>query len=431
MGRNLCVLLLPTLTAAQNLIWLETPPLWESKAFSISADGHIVVGQLLTPDHERVAYYWVNTTGRFFPELGRRQSTARWISANGNTIVGWLRDEHGYPAAFRLTPTSAELLGALGPDGSAATASSADGSVVVGWTSVPGSARHAFRWTQETGMVDLGALGGAGSLAAAVSADGRVVVGQAHSEIGEWRAFRWVDGTMQNLGTLGGTWAEAFGVSADGSVVVGWAEHPTGAMSAFRWKDGEGIRDLGTLGGAQSKALAVSADGSLVVGWSDTPEGTRRAFRWAESTGMEDLTEVYRALLPDGSELREARAITPDGRFIVGWGYRKATGRLEAYLLDTQRTGSSVQGSPCSEAALSIEPQPVEGNGMVRYTVPEAAVVRLELYDALGCHRAVLFEGWQPAGEHTQPLPALRAGLYLCRLQLGQRILTAPIIALR
>jgi probable HAF family extracellular repeat protein len=280
-------------------------------------------------------------------------------------------------------------------------------------------------------MIDLGTLGGAESSAAAVSADGRVIVGQAHSEIGEWRAVRWIDGTMQDLGTLGGTWAEAFGVSADGSVVVGWAEHPSGAMSDFRGKEGEGMEDLGTLGGAQSKALAVSADGSLVVGWSDTPYGTRRAFRWAESTGMEDLTEVYRRLLPDGSELREARAITPDGRFIVGWGYHAATGRLQAYLLDTQRTGSSVQDSPCSAAALSIEPQPVEENGVARYILPEAAVVRVELYDAFGRRKAVLFEGWKPAGEYTQPLPLLQAGLYLCRLQLGQRILTAPIIVLR
>ncbi len=70
MGRNLCILLLPTLAVAQNLIWLETPPAWESKALSISADGRTVVGQLLSSSYARVAYSWVNTTGRFFPELG-------------------------------------------------------------------------------------------------------------------------------------------------------------------------------------------------------------------------------------------------------------------------------------------------------------------------------------------------------------------------
>lgn len=424
------VLLLPTLAFAQSLVWLEPPATFESKVFSVSADGSLVVGQLIAPNQEPVAFAWSNGRSHLLPEIGLRQSAARCVSLDGHTIVGWLRDEYGYPVAFRLTPTSADLLGALGPAGSAATSCSADGSVVVGWTSVEGSVRHAFRWTKETGMLDLGTLGGAESIAAAVSADGRVIVGRAHSELGEWRAVRWVEGDPQDLGALGGTWAEAFGVSADGSVVVGWAEHPTGAMGAFRWKEDEGMRDLGTLGGAQSKALAVSADGSVVVGWSETPQGTRRAFRWTEKSGMEDLTDAYRFLLTDSSELREARAITPDGRFIVGWGYHASTGRLEAFLLDTRATGSSTSSSQHPGVTLRIEPQPVEEGAVVRYSLPEALLVRLELTDALGRRSTMLFEGWQPAGVYTHPLPPLAPGVYFCHLHWGEQSLTAPLVVL-
>jgi hypothetical protein len=50
---------------------------------------------------------------------------------------------------------------------------------------------------------------------------------------------------------------------------------------------------------------------------------------------MEDLNTTYASLLTNGSVLWEARAISPDGRYIVGWGYNAATNRIEAFLLDT------------------------------------------------------------------------------------------------
>jgi hypothetical protein len=50
---------------------------------------------------------------------------------------------------------------------------------------------------------------------------------------------------------------------------------------------------------------------------------------------MEDLNTTYASLLTDGSMLWEARAISPDGRYIVGVGYNTVTRRDEAFLLDT------------------------------------------------------------------------------------------------
>ncbi|MFN7161752.1 MAG: hypothetical protein ACK4NB_01665, partial [Fimbriimonadales bacterium] len=60
-----------------------------------------------------------------------------------------------------------------------------------------------------------------------------------------------------------------------------------------------------------------------------------RAFRWTPARGMEDLNIVYANLLSDGSELFQAMAVSADGRFIVGSGRNGATGRREAFLLDT------------------------------------------------------------------------------------------------
>ena len=184
-------------------------------------------------------------------------------------------------------------------------------------------------------MQDLGTLGGRESGAWGVSADGAVVVGWAKNESGQRRAFRWtVDGGMQDLGDLGGGGGVAYGVSADGSVVVGMATNAAERYRAFRWTE-EGMQDLGDLGGIWSWAYGVSADGAVVVGWAHNAAWQARAFRWTAAGGMEDLNRTYASLLTPGSVLWEARAISPDGRYIVGRGWNAATGRWEAFLLDT------------------------------------------------------------------------------------------------
>ena len=147
------------------------------------------------------------------------------------------------------------------------------------------------------------------------------------------------------LGTLSGSEYDisyASGVSADGSVVVGWSYNAAGSR-AFRWQNGV-MQALGTLGGSESLAYGVSADGSVMVGTARNASGQQRAFRWTASGSVEDLNTTYARLLTNGSVLREARAISPNGRYIVGWGYNAATGRDEAFLLDTQPSCTAHNG---------------------------------------------------------------------------------------
>jgi probable HAF family extracellular repeat protein len=196
-------------------------------------------------------------------------------------------------------------------------------------------------WSQQPSLRWLGTLGGdwsvAYSVAYGVSADGAVVIGRALNAAGQGRAFRWTaSGGMQDLGTLGGTWSRAYGVSADGSVVVGSARNAEGRWRAFRWTASGGMQDLGTLGGRESVAYGVSADGAVVVGWAQNAAGDWHAFRWTASGGMEDLNTTYTNLLTLGSYLGRATAISPDGRYIVGYGRNAATWRNEAFLLDTR-----------------------------------------------------------------------------------------------
>jgi len=112
------------------------------------------------------------------------------------------------------------------------------------------------------------------------------------------------------------------------------------------------MQDLATLGGPESEAYGVSADGRVVVGRALNAAGQWRAFRWTQAGEMEDLNQVYANLLTNGSILSDARAISPDGRYIVGRGYNAATGRTEAFLLDTVPEPASLMALGAGLAGL-------------------------------------------------------------------------------
>ncbi|GBC91598.1 hypothetical protein HRbin15_00052 [bacterium HR15] len=315
---------------SQSLTWLGTLGGDESEAYSVSTNG-IVVGRSRNADGYWRAFRWTPSEGmQDLGTLGGNESGAYGISGDGSVIVGEATLPDGHWRAFRWTQTSRGLinLGVLpGTFNSYAMGVSGDGSVIVG------SSSRAFRWTS-VGMQDLGTLGGDVSHAYSASGNGSVVVGGSWTAVNQYHAFRWDQASgMRDLGTLGGSGSGAYAVSADGSVIAGWAHSATDLARAVRWTVAGGIQDLGTPHGTSSVAYGVSQDGSVIVGYFGTPQ-ENHAFRWT-SNGIEDLNVVYADLLPNGSFLELARAISPDGRYIVGIGYNAAAGRTEGFLLDT------------------------------------------------------------------------------------------------
>ncbi len=85
--------------------------------------------------------------------------------------------------------------------------------------------------------------------------------------------------------------------------------------------------------------------------------------------------------------------------------------------------GISEQGMPLTLQLESVRPSPTSGPALVRFGVPVAAEVRLELFDATGRKAAGLVNGHLAAGWHTARVDAMRlaAGVYWLKLSDGQK----------
>jgi hypothetical protein len=111
------------------------------------------------------------------------------------------------------------------------------------------------------------------------------------------------------------------------------------------------------------------------------------------------------------------------------------------------RTGSGVasaaRGGDAAASALITEasvlallpptPNPFRGAATLRFTLPEAARVRLAVYDALGRTVAVLVDGEREAGAHAVGFEAsaLPAGVYVARLEAAGQALTQRLTLVR
>jgi uncharacterized membrane protein len=210
---------------------------------------------------------------------------------------------------------------------------SADGSVLVGPTAI----FDTYRWTRETGVVELGrgtiSTLGTGAGTPQVSADGKQVSSTILDDSGQFGTpGRWTLGsgwqqlmppTLPDGGTLDSYYGSAFAISGDGSTVGGlyWRPGQTGGIAhAYKWSSATGSSSLGSIGGA-SRVNGLNGDGSVAVGWVENADfGNWQPTIWRNGTTM---------VLQESDAFAEVISLTPDGSTAVG-DYWNATDGINA-----------------------------------------------------------------------------------------------------
>ncbi len=432
---------------AQQLFWIGTLGGGRSEAWDVSDNGRYVVGRSQAGDGKYYAFRWDRQTKQLeslgsFGGTGGVRSEAYRISGDGRFVVGYALDELDQEQAF-LWDAASKTLEKISPNqtfGTFAYGISADGRFIVGSFEydIPDEYRRGFVIDRYRDTVyRLETLGGKFSAAINVSPDGQYVVGFSQTSNGFHHAFRWetATGKMQDLGTLG-NFSEAAAVSNGGAYVVGISPKLGTHPAAFLWIAAQdSMMHIGPSGTTISRAADISADGRYVVGSGAYFQLFATLWDFQRDT-VYNLNERYAALLDDGSELLSAKAISADGRYIVGLGKNGTTGQIQGFLLDTQAPAAVVD--PPSLFSFSVSPNPFQERVVIQLVLRHAASVHIRVCDLFGTPVRTLVEQHLPPGQHafawngrSDDAQLLSAGAYLCKIVVDGRVVFAVLHLIR
>ena len=178
-------------------------------------------------------------------------------------------------------------LGTLGGKRSHAWAIN-DNGLIAGEAMLADESTHAAAWIPGEGIVDLGTLGGFNSTSTATHVNAKgLILGESRTA-DRSHAFLWsATGGMVDLGTLGGRLSIGNALTDAGHVVGSSSLQGDIGSHAVLWPPGGGLVDLHTFGN-DSSAKAVTSDGRMIVGWV-SGFGPIHAFAWTAATGMVDI----------------------------------------------------------------------------------------------------------------------------------------------
>lgn len=299
--------------------WLGILPNYRrSRALAVSHDGRVVVGYCLTTSADpraSVAFRWTESTGMMplsgLEQIGYRYSSAKAVSADGSVIAGVLAQAPGSVAGYRWIENSLTLL----PYGTYADYISADGDTIAGTT----AGFRVFRWTR-TGGFEI--LTSTTSWASGLSSDGNTLIGSYEYAPNLFRIFRWTPAEGFHVPNAFLNYEDqwSYCLSGDGQAIFGGVRSPLSLRGGYRWgADGATRIYLG-------EPIATNYHGDIAVS---------HTLVWRENDGYWDITTLYPHLFTNGASVERLHYISPNGRFIVGSGYRTRNGREEAFLIRT------------------------------------------------------------------------------------------------
>jgi photosystem II stability/assembly factor-like uncharacterized protein len=119
-----------------------------------------------------------------------------------------------------------------------------------------------------------------------------------------------------------------------------------------------------------------------------------------------------------------------DGFVVVG---THGNGVYSASVTEIPSSVRTVAGQPVNWELSPVYPNPFNSAATIRFTLPEAGTLRLDVYNLLGERVAVLADGRWPAGEHRIRWAAdgLSSGTYLVRMTVGNQFKTQKVLLLK
>lgn len=307
---------------------------------------------------------------------------------------------------------------------------------------------HAFAWNQNEGLIDLGSIYAylnRSSRAEAVSDNGDVIVGYQDFN-GPWKSAVWrknpaggyfpneyllvdpegnPDDEFNQLGM-------ASAVSSDGNWIGGYGDYAF--PNAWLWSENTGLLDLGNLSlpeGTTGNVAGMSADGSIVVGWHvyapDPWTQNYTPFIWTAAMGAVDLNTFitdYLGYTMDIGPIWSANAISPNGKYITGWGLDPNIGPWgEIFTFRLELPDNWVKTSEINQTAeVKTYPNPatdfivVEANERIR---------KIELFDANG---SLVINENPGQTKHILNTDKLPAGVYLAKIMTQKAVKTVKVI---
>jgi len=130
-----------------------------------------------------------------------------------------------------------------------------------------------------------------------------------------------------------------------------------------------------------------------------------------------------------------ATGINNDGT-IVGWA--EEAGEIRLFLLTPGEPTSVAEGKapnriPDEFQLMQNFPNPFNPSTVIRYDLPRASDVRIEVFNLLGQRVLALVEAWQPAGQYSARLDGseLATGVYIYRMKAGEFSATRRFMLLK
>jgi hypothetical protein len=180
-------------------------------------------------------------------------------------------------------------------------------------------------------------------------------------------------------------------------------------------------------------AFTASTSGESVdLRWSTASETNNAGFDVERSTDGETFTAIgFEPGVGTTEEAQSYRFVDREVPFATTLFYRLRQ-------VDTDGTFEyspvvEVEVTPSAVALLPVAPNPVSTSARLRYELPEATTVRLQVFDLLGRRVATLASGEKPAGRHevSWRSAGLASGTYFVRLQAGSTAQTQMLRLVR